>query len=474
MSKHDCNLVVIGAGSAGLIAALIGANAGAKVTLIESYQMGGDCLNTGCVPSKTLIASANVAHTIRQSREYGFSTEDFEVDFAKVRERIRDAIARIEPNDSVERYTQMGVDCLRGHARLVDPHCVLVDDKEISSTSIVLAIGAEPHLPPIPGLSESNPLTSENVWDLEELPNSLAVIGGGPIGCELAQAFSRLGSRVTLIEQLGRLLPGEDQEASSLIEQTFVAEGIDVQTGFSAKSCHNGRLTIENGGSSREVEFDRVLVATGRTPRGKNMGIEDVGVRLRPNQSIAVNDYMQTNIGSIYACGDVVGPHQFTHMAAQQGWYAAMNALLRPFWRFKLDSRIAPWAIFTDPEVARAGLDEQQLVDGGIPYEVTRYEFTDSDRAIAEGQTSGFVKLFTKKRSDQLLGACIVGAHAGDLIQGCIDSMTHGYGLNKVLSTLHVYPTRSEALRLAAGARRRRHMPERLAKIAKRLNELRR
>ncbi len=259
-----------------------------------------------------------------------------------------------------------------------------------------------------------------------------------------------------------------------MIEQVFGAEGIDVQTGFSAKSCHNGRLTIDNGDGSREVEFDRVLVATGRKPRGNDMGFEDVGVELHPNQSIAVNDYMQTNIKSIYACGDVVGPHQFTHMAAQQGWYAAMNALLRPFWRFKLDSRIAPWAIFTDPEVARAGLDEQQLVDGGIPYEVTRYEFADSDRAIAEGHTSGFVKLFTKKRSDQLLGACLVGAHAGDLIQGCIDSMTHGYGLNRVLSTLHVYPTRSEAFRLAAGNRRRRHMPKRLVNIAKHLNEFRR
>ncbi len=474
MSKRDCNLIVVGAGSAGLIAALIGANARAKVTLIESNQMGGDCLNTGCIPSKTLIASSRVAHTMRNAREYGFSTEDFEVDFGRIRQRIRDAIATIEPNDSVERYTQMGVECLAGRAKVVDPHRVLVDDREISARSIVLAIGAEPQIPPIPGLKESEPLTSESIWDLEELPSRLAVIGGGPVGCELAQAYCRLGSQVTLIESLDRLLPGEDQEASDLIEKTFDAEGVVVHTGFTAKSCRNGVLSIENGSGEKEIGFDKVLVATGRTPRGSDMGLEEIGIKMHPNRSIAVNDYMQTNVSSIYACGDVVGPYQFTHMAAQQGWYAAMNALLRPFWRFKLDTRAAPWAIFTDPEVARAGLDERQLRERNIPHEVTKYEFADLDRAIAEGKTSGFVKLFTKKNSDQLLGACIVGPQAGDLIQGCIDGMTHGYGLNKVLSTLHVYPTRSEALRFAAGMRRIRHVPEPLAKLAKLVNDLRR
>lgn len=471
-ARYENNLVVLGAGSAGLIASLIGATARAKVVLIEENRMGGDCLNTGCVPSKTLIASARVAHSVRHAQDFGIRSSEVKVDFEQVMRRIRSAIQTIEPNDSVERYTRLGVKCIRGRAHLVDPHRVHVNGEEISSRSIVLATGAEPQIPPVPGLRESNPLTSENLWDIEELPRKLVVIGGGPIGCELAQALARLGSKVSVVEQVDRLLPMEDRDVSEVVASTFRSEGIRVLAGYKAISCSRNKLSVENGSNQEELEFDRILVATGRSPRGDNMGLEDVGVEKEKNGTILVNDYLQSRVRSIYACGDVVGPYQFTHMASHQAWYATMNALLRPFWRFKLDSTVIPWAVFTDPEIARVGMCEQQLQEQNIPYEVTVRDFNDVDRAIADGSTAGFVKLITKPKSDSLLGASIVGLNAGELISSCITAMTHGYGMNKVLSTLHVYPTRSEAIRLASGERRRRNAPERLLRVAGRLNRL--
>lgn len=472
MARYENNLVVVGAGSAGLIASLIGATARAKVVLIEENRMGGDCLNTGCVPSKTLIASARVAHSVRHAEDFGIHSSEVTVDFDQVMGRIRSSIKKIEPNDSVERYTKLGVECIKGRAHLVDPHRVRVNGKEISSRSIVLAIGAEPQIPPVPGLRESNPLTSENLWEIEELPGKLVVIGGGPIGCELAQAFARLGSEVSIVEQVNRLLPMEDRDVSEVVATTFKSEGIRVLAGYRATSCSANQLTVEIGSNLEQLSFDRVLVATGRSPRGENMGLEDAGIERDRNGTILVNDFLQSRVRSIYACGDVVGPYQFTHMASHQAWYATMNALLRPFWRFKLDSSVIPWAVFTDPEVARVGLSEQQLKERNTPYEVTVHEFNDVDRAIADGSTAGFVKLVTKPKSDLLLGASIVGPNAGELISSCISAMTHGYGMNKVLSTLHVYPTRTEAVRLASGALRRKNAPESLLKVAGHLNSL--
>lgn len=472
MARYENNLVVVGAGSAGLIASLIGATARAKVVLIEENRMGGDCLNTGCVPSKALIASARVAHSVRRAQDFGIHSSEVKVDFDHVMRRIRSSIKKIEPNDSVERYTKLGVECIKGRAQLIGPHRVQVNDKEISSRSIVLAIGAVPQLPPIPGLRESNPLTSENLWDIEDLPRELVVIGGGPIGCELAQAFTRLGSKVSVVEQVDRLLPMEDRDVSEVVANTFRSEGIRVLTGYKAVSCSPNQLTVENGTNQEELEFERILVATGRSPRGDNMGLKDVGVEREENGTILVNDCLQSRVRSIYACGDVVGPYQFTHMASHQAWYATMNALLRPYWRFRLDSRVIPWAVFTDPEVARVGMSEQQLQEKNIPYEVSVRDFNDVDRAIADGSTAGFVKLITKPKSDSLLGASIVGTNAGELISSCITALTHGYGMNKVLATLHVYPTRTEAIRLASGERRRKNAPERLLRIAGRLNTL--
>ena len=472
MARFENNLVVVGAGSAGLVASLIGATARAKVVLIEENRMGGDCLNTGCVPSKTLIASSKVAHSVRHAEEFGVHSSNLRVDFDKVMQRIRSAIDTIEPNDSVERYTGLGVECIRGRAHLIEPRKVRVGDREISTRSIVLAIGAKPQIPPVPGLKESNPLTSENLWSIEELPKKLVVIGGGPIGCELAQAFARLGSNVCIVEQEARLLPMEDLNVSEVVEHTFKSEGIQVLAGYRAVFCSDSQLTVENANVQEKLEFDRVLVATGRSPRGDNMGLEDVGVEREHDGTILVNEYLQSRVRSIYACGDVVGPYQFTHMASHQAWYAAVNALIRPFWRFRVDSSVIPWAVFTDPEIARVGLSEHQLEERNTPYEVTVHEFNDVDRAITDGRTKGFVKLLTRPKSDQLLGACIVGSSAGELISSCISAMTQGYGMNKVLSTLHVYPTRTEAIRFAAGERRRKNAPESLLKIAAQLNGL--
>lgn len=472
MARYENNLVVVGAGSAGLVASLIGATARAKVVLIEENRMGGDCLNTGCVPSKTLIASARVAHSVRNAEEFGVHSSNLSVDFDRVMQRIRSAIERIEPNDSVERYTNLGVECIAGRAHLIGPHQVRVGDRVISSRSIVLAIGAMPQIPPIPGLSDSNPLTSENLWELRQLPEKLVVIGGGPIGCELAQAFARLGSQVCIVEQEARLLPMEDPDVSEIVANTFKSEGIQVLTGCRATSCNSNHLFVENGNAQEKLDFERVLVATGRVPRGDSIGLEDVGVETEQDGSIAVNEFLQSRVRSIYACGDAVGPFQFTHVASHQAWYATVNALLRPFWRFRLDSSVIPWAVFTDPEVARVGLSEQQMREQNIPYEVTVHEFSDVDRAIADGSTTGFVKLLTKPKSDRLLGACIVGSNAGELISSCISAMTHDYGMNRVLSTMHVYPTKTEAIRFAAGERRRKNAPESLLKIAAQLNGL--
>lgn len=472
MAKYDYNLIVIGAGSAGLIASLVGATAGAKTMLVEANRMGGDCLHTGCVPSKTLIASARVAQQVRNASRYGVETTRNATNFSVVMGRVREAISQIQPHDSVERYTSLGVHCEGGHARVIDPHCVEVNDERHSTRSIVLATGASPTIPPIPGLSNCQFLTSETLWGLKELPNRLVVLGGGPIGCELAQAFSRLGSKVAIVEMRDQLLPLEDADASEVITEMLLTEGIDVYTGWQASACKNQQLTIHTRDQEKVLDFDQLLVATGRTPRVKNLGLEENGISLSATRTIAVNDYMQTEVKSVFACGDVVGPYQFTHMAAHQAWYASMNALIRPFWRAKINKKFVPWAIFTDPELARVGVSESEATRLNIPHEVTKFPFAELDRAIAEGTTKGFVKLITKPKKDTILGACIVGTGAGELISSCINAMRHGYGANSILSTIHVYPTRMEAVRLAAGRLRRAHAPPGLMKLAERLNAL--
>lgn len=457
MPRYDNNLIVVGAGSAGLIAAYVAAAVRARVTLIERDVMGGDCLNTGCVPSKTLIASAKVAHMLQDADRYGLRDVAGAVDFPAVMRRVRDAVATIAPKDAPARYESLGVRCVKGNAALVDGHTVAVGGERLTARRIVLATGAAPILPNVPGLADVAPLTSETIWSLDELPARLLVIGGGPIGCELAQAFARLGSRVTVMGAAERLLPREDPAASALIEQAFAAEGIEVLTGHRALSAKPGVVLAGHGEARKEVAFDRVLAATGR--RARTMA----GVATLADGRIAVDACLRTSMPTIYACGDAIGPHQFTHMASHQAWYAAVNALAAPFWRFKANYGVVPWATYTDPEVARVGVAAAAAPPGA---HVTTLPLAEVDRAVADGRTEGFVKVVSA--GDRVLGATIVAPNAGDLIAEFVQAMTHGIGLKGILGTIHVYPTAMEANKLAAGAWRRAHAPQGLLRLAER------
>ena len=464
--KFDTNLVVIGAGSAGLVTAYIAAAVKAKVTLIEKHKMGGDCLNYGCVPSKALIRSAKMMSHVARSKEFGIHSANAEFDFAEVMERVQQVITDIEPHDSVERYTGLGVDVVQGDARITSPWTVEVNGETIRTPNIVVATGGSPFVPPIEGLDEVEHYTSDTLWEMRQQPKKLVVLGGGPIGCELTQAFARLGSSVTQIEMLPKILLREDPEISKMVQEKFVAEGVEVLTGHAAKRFfkRDGKsyVVAEAESGSVEIEFDAVIVAVGRAPRTSGFGLEDVGVRLRPNRTIEVNEFLQTNIPTIYACGDVTGPYQFTHVAAHQAWYTSVNTLFGIFKRFKVDYSVIPWATFTEPEIARVGLNETDAKEQGIEYEVTTYGIDDLDRAIADSEAHGFVKVLTVPGKDRILGVTIVGEHAGDLIAEYVLAMRHGLGLNKVLGTIHIYPTLAEANKYAAGEWKRAHVPEKL------------
>lgn len=487
MPRYDNNLVVIGAGSAGLIAAYIAATVRARVTLVEQGSMGGDCLNTGCVPSKALIRSAAVAHSMRQAGRYGLAPVTPQVDFPAVMDRVRDAVATIAPKDSMERYRTLGVDCIAGSAQLVDPNHVAVEGRVLSTRSIILAAGARPLLPPIPGLAEVAPLTSDDVWQLRTLPQRLLVLGGGPIGCELAQAFARLGSTVTVMDMAPRLLPREDPDVSAHLARVFAAEGIDVRTGHRAAAVQTagtepgaGVLRAEFEGKDVEVAFDRILVAVGRQPNSEGLGLEALGIATGPGGAVTVDKYLRTSCPNVFACGDLVGPYQFTHMASHQAWYASVNALFGRFRKYAVNYDVVPWATFTDPEVGRVGLSETDAREAGTPVEVTRYALDDLDRAVADGDvgggvpegSAGWVKVLTEPGRDRILGATIVGPHAGELIGEFVLAMTHGLGLKALMSTIHIYPTRMEAAKLAAGAWRRAHAPEGLLRWVGRLHAL--
>jgi pyruvate/2-oxoglutarate dehydrogenase complex dihydrolipoamide dehydrogenase (E3) component len=472
MGKYDNNLVVIGGGSAGLIAALIAATVNARVTLVERDRMGGDCLNTGCVPSKTLISSAKVAHQLRHADRYGMAAVSPDVDFPAVMGRVHRAIATIEPKDSMERYRGMGVDCVAGNARLLDAHHVAVDDRVLSTRSIVLATGAAPLVPPIPGLAEANPLTSDNLWSLSELPERLLVMGGGPIGCELAQAFARLGSRVTLVDMAERLLPREDADTSEFVAALFADEGIDVRLGHRAERVADGVLYASAAAGEVALPFDRMLVAVGRRARTDLEGLDALGIGRNSDGTLKVDAYLRTDCRNVFACGDAVGPYQFTHMASHQAWYAAVNALFGRFWKFKVNYDVVPWTTYVDPEVARVGLSEAEAREQGIPVEVVRYDLDDLDRGVAEGTTRGWVKVLTVPGKDRILGVSIVAPHAGELLAEFVLAMTHGLGLKQIMATIHVYPTLAEANKGAASAWRRAHAPQRLLAWVGRLQNL--
>jgi len=464
--KFDTNLIVIGAGSAGLVSSYIAAAVKAKVTLIERHKMGGDCLNTGCVPSKAIIRSAKYMSHISRSKEFGIKKAEAEFDFADVMERVAEVIKKIEPHDSVERFTGLGVDVVQGDAKIISPWSVSVNGQTITAQHIVVATGARPFVPPIDGIDKVGYYTSDNLWELREKPEKLIILGGGPIGSELTQAFARLNISVTQVEMLPRILLREDPEVSKLVQDQFVKEGVNVLVNHRAKQFiqKDGKdfLIAEHEGQDVEIEFDTLIVAVGRAANTAGFGLEELGVRLNPNRTIETNEYLQTSIPTIYACGDVAGPYQFTHTAAHQAWYASVNTLFGALKQFKTDYRVIPWATFTEPEVARVGLNETEAKEQGVEYEVTTYGIDDLDRAIADGEGHGFIKVLTEPGKDKILGVTIVGEHAGDLIAEYILAMKHGLGLNKILGTIHIYPTLAEANKFVAGEWKRAHAPEKL------------
>ena len=479
--SFDRNLVVIGAGAAGLVTSYIAAVVKAKVTLVEAHKMGGDCLNYGCVPSKALIKTATLLKQMKHSADYGIARAEASVNFADVMERVARIVREVEPHDSVERYTGLGVDVVQGYARIVDPWTVEIDlgngsKQTLTTRSIVIATGAMPFVPPLPGLADVGYLTSDTLWGLRTLPQRLVVLGGGPIGCELAQSFARLGSQVTQVEMLPRLMLREDEEVSALVQAALAADGVTVLTGHKALRCEKDGerkfIVVEAGGAEKRFEFDVLLCAVGRVARLKGFGLEELGIGV--GRTVETDVYLQTKFPNILAAGDVAGPYQFTHTAAHQAWYAAVNALFGTFKKFKADYSVIPWATFVDPEVARVGLNEQEAKEQGIAVEVTRYGIDDLDRAIADSAAHGFVKVLTVPGSDKILGVTIVGAHAGDLLAEYVLAMRHGLGLNKILGTIHTYPTMAEANKYAAGEWKRHHQPVKLLEWVGRLHAWRR
>lgn len=482
--SFDRNLIVIGAGAAGLVSAYIGAAVKAKVTLIEAGKMGGDCLNYGCVPSKALIRSARLAHQMATADRYGLERTMPRFSFKAVMARVHEVIRTIEPHDSVERYTGLGVEVLRGYAKITDPWTVEIalndgKTKRLTTRSIIIAAGARPVIPDVPGLDAVGYVTSDTVWDefakLDEAPKRLVVLGGGPIGCELAQCFARLGSQVTQIVRGARILEREDEDVSSLARAALEADGVEILTEHDLLYCEkNGEsktLVVKHAGVERRIEFDALLCAVGRTARLEGYGLESLGIPAK--RTVLTDEYLETIYPNIYAAGDVAGPYQFTHTAAHQAWYAAVNALFGDFKRFKADYSAVPWTTFIDPEVARVGLNEQEAMEKNIPFELTRYDIGDLDRAIADSAAYGFVKVLTVPGKDRILGVTIVGEHAGDLLAEYVLAMKHGLGLNKILGTIHTYPTLGEANKHAAGEWKLAHAPQRLLAWAERYHRWR-
>ncbi|VUD47040.1 Mercuric reductase [Thalassocella blandensis] len=475
-NKYDRNLIVLGAGAGGLVSAYIAVAVKAKVTLIEHHKMGGDCLNYGCVPSKALIKSSKLAHLMAHADQYGLQQQQPRFSFRQIMQRIQEVIKQIEPHDSVERYTSLGVEVVEGYARLVDPWTVETKTAEgetttLTAKNIVLATGAEPIVPPIPGMGDSGYVTSETLWErflhLDQPPRRLVVLGGGPIGCELAQSFARLGSEVIQVEMDSRLMRREDADVSEFVKQSLHSDGVEVLTNHKALRCerHGEEKILVLQHASREVHvaYDELLCAVGRKPRLQGFGLEALGIvdRMPTNNSVlSTNEFLQTSFPHIYAVGDVVGRFQFTHTAAHQAWYAAVNALFGRFKKFKVDYRVIPWTTFVDPEVARVGLNEQDATEQKIPFEVSRYDLGDLDRAITENAAKGFIKVLTPPGKDKILGVTIVGEHAGELIAEFVLAMKHGLGLNKILGTIHCYPTWNEANKYVAGEWKKAHKPE--------------
>jgi pyruvate/2-oxoglutarate dehydrogenase complex dihydrolipoamide dehydrogenase (E3) component/uncharacterized membrane protein YdjX (TVP38/TMEM64 family) len=488
--KFDRNMIVIGAGAGGLVTSYIAAAVKAKVTLIEAGEMGGDCLNYGCVPSKAVIKSAKIAEQVRHGENYGLENATPQFSFKKVMARVHKVIADVAPHDSVERYTDLGVDVVKGYGKLIDPWTVEIKlndggTQKLTARTIVIATGARPFVPPLPGIEETGYVTSDTLWnkfaELDEAPKKLVVLGGGPIGSELAQSFSRLGSSVTQIEMADRIMIKEDLEVSTFAHEALTESGVNILTSHQALRCetHDGkkyiivkRLNEDGNDNEIAIEYDELLCAVGRSARLKGYGLEALGIET--NRTVVTNEYLETLYPNIFAAGDIVGPYQFTHVAAHQGWYAAVNGLFGHLKKFKVDYRVIPWTTFIDPEVARVGLNEQDAIEKGIDFEITRFEFEELDRAITDSATKGFIKVVTPKGKDKILGVTVVSEHAGDLIAEFVLAMKHGLGLNKILGTIHSYPTWAEGNKYAAGEWKRAHAPEKVLNLLEKYHTWRR
>jgi len=476
--KYDYNLMAIGAGAGGLVSTYIGAAVKAKVALVEKHKMGGDCLNTGCVPSKALIRSAHAAHDMRNNAPLGIKAVEPKVDFKAVFEGIQNVISDVEPHDSIERYESLGVECITGHAKVLSPYEVEVDGKVYTTKNIVIATGARPFVPNIKGLDQITYHTSDTIWSIRENPGRLIILGGGPIGSELTQSFARLGAQVTQIERGARIMPREDDDAAKWVSDNFIAEGVIMLTDHEANEVvikdNEKFMLCKHQDKDVLVPFDNLLIAVGRSPNALGLGLEEIGVEIGARGELVVDEYLRTNIPNIFGAGDVIGSYQFTHTAAHQAWFAAVNALFGQFKRFAVDYKVIPWATFTDPEVARVGLSEDEAKAQNIPYEMVKFELEELDRAIADRATAGFVKVLTVPGKDKILGVTIVGQHAGDLIAEYVQAMKYGLGLNKVLGTIHIYPTMSEANKYAAGEWKRAHVPEKLLSYVEKFHSWRR
>lgn len=478
-TAFDQNLVVIGAGAGGLVSSYIAAAVKAEVTLIERHKMGGDCLNTGCVPSKALIRVAHSAYELQQAQQFGIEAKIEKIDFKAVMTRVHNVIKDIEPHDSIERYSKLGVNCIQGDATILSPWGVEVNGKVITARNIIIATGASPLLPNISGLNTVNPLTSDNLWQLDTLPKKLLILGGGPIGCELAQAFNRLGASVILVEMADQLLNREDKDAADLIYQKLTHEGVRVLLKHKAVSFvekesaqyHHVKLDDLTTEQTVDVEFDQVIVALGRVANTKGFGLEQLKLATNPQGTIKVNHYLQTQYPNIYAVGDVAGPFQLTHAAAHQAWYASVNSLFGTFKKFKADYSVLPAVTYTAPELARVGLNEKEAISQNIDYRTYTYPISDLDRAIADNAAEGFVKVLTPPNSDKILGVTIVGHHGGELLAEFTLAMRYKLGLNKILSTIHPYPTMSEATKYTAGVWKQANAPQKLLAMVKRYHQ---
>ena len=477
--NFDYNLLVIGAGSGGLVTAYIAAAVKAKVALIEKHKMGGDCLNTGCVPSKALIRTARFLRDQTKAKDYGMSSASVEFNFSEIMSRVHQVIKKIEPHDSIARYSDLGVECISAEAKILDPWTVeITGGRKITAKNLVIATGARPRLPDIQGLLAAPHLTSDTIWNLKELPQKFLVIGSGPIGCELSQAFAAFGSEVTILDSGIKMLSREDSDVTDLVQEKFLLEKIKIINSAKIKrfeiQASKHYVVFEKNNIEEKIEFDKVLIAVGRQANTTGFGLENLGVEINPQGTVKVDAFMRTNIPNILACGDVAGPYQFTHAAAHQAWFCAVNSLFAPFKKFKINYDYLPWTTFTYPEVSRIGLNELEAKEKSIPFEITKYNLDDLDRAIADSNDFGFVKVLTEPGKDKILGVTIVADHASDLLPEFVIAMKHGLGLNKILSTIHAYPTMSEANKYAAGVWKKAHAPEKILSYLKKFHNFRR